>query len=102
MAKAAEETEARQMGTWQGPHLVGLDKVEVLPVHAEAMLEVPALLLAPGTEPICNWAPVSGAEQRRQRDRVVGRAGQPVGQRGQRDRPGQVPRAAAYLGSPSR
>lgn len=35
------------------PHLVGLDQVEVLPVHAEAMLEVPALLLTPSTEPVC-------------------------------------------------
>ena len=35
------------------PHLVGLDQVEVLPVHSEAMLKVPALLLAPSTEPIC-------------------------------------------------
>lgn len=40
---------------WGGrrPHLVGLDQVEVLPVHAEAVLEVPALLLAPSAEPVC-------------------------------------------------
>lgn len=34
-------------------HLVGLNQVEVLPMNTEAMFKVPALLLAPGAEPIC-------------------------------------------------
>lgn len=34
-------------------HLVGLNQMKVLPVNTEAMFKVPALLLAPGTEPVC-------------------------------------------------
>lgn len=34
-------------------HLVGLNQMEVLPVNTEPMFKVPALLLTPGTEPVC-------------------------------------------------
>lgn len=44
-------------------HLVGLDQVEVLAMHAEAMLEVAALLLTPGAQPVCRGVGQSAAEQ---------------------------------------
>ena len=44
-------------------HLVGLDQVEVLAMHAEAMLEVAALLLTPGAQPVCRGGGQSAAEQ---------------------------------------
>lgn len=49
----AQPVESQKEQGRQRPHLVGLDQVKVLPVHSEAMLKVPALLLTPSTEPIC-------------------------------------------------
>lgn len=76
-ASRASPQKPRSPEAWGGrrPHLVGLDQVEVLPVHSEAVLKVPALLLAPSTEPVCNRGAEASAAPRRGGRRGCARQG---------------------------